>query len=746
MKKKKFDLIANILLIAVSLFFVFEALLPSKSPINVLEKIDQSEIELTERTKPTEILFNKDSVNLSEGSMTVVHLEFKGDENVNKGILVQVVDESICSYSMTSIDRIYITGIKVGSTKINISSIADASVHNTLNVTVASGSTVGPLNNSVVGISVDGRFTTSKTIRAKASSQVKIIYAPRDKNNTILPAKIEYFASEGLSIDSNGNLTFTKDNLLKTYTITASCEYGVETYNVTVAYPYNFAAKFASHYVYLFVAYIVTFAMIGSSMDVLLNWFKKKYPKQRILRKMLICFIIALPFIILLLQAFVLSRPFEYIYWIVSPIVYYLLFGFSDTIGKKLLRKVLSDNNPTTLIKEKKDLIIMMGSSYLDIDEDRLLNKYFKNVNSVSSATYEKKLVDAFLSKKDIDFIYVSAPHVGWWPLYSKKILIYGFHETDKVKTVSYLTPIGLLQFFKGIALKHKVEAIIDEKHNEYNRIHIVACEAHKPYLKVIKFVKKTYKNSYSTLVVPDLPDDIITSKSKVYRFFKKKNVESVYKICKNDIDSFVCFTKEINTKINPSKKPYKVIPGATSLHQNIYKAINKEIHCVYIGKLDYRNGMKNLVQLSKIVPENIIIDVYGNGESFEYLKQNESNNLKIHGFLAPRKVDAVIKNADVMLSLRSNKGHYIKYSFPSKIFDYLSYFKPIVTYKIDCYFPELDDVLTYPTSDDNKDVLAAIQKALKHDNPKRHEKINAILSRFDSTTVIEEILDFSNN
>ena len=70
--------------------------------------------------------------------------------------------------------------------------------------------------------------------------------------------------------------------------------------------------------------------------------------------------------------------------------------------------------------------------------------------------------------------------------------------------------------------------------------------------------------------------------------------------------------------------------------------------------------------------------------------------------------------NADILLSLRIPGGDYQKYSFPSKILDYLSFKKPIVTFKLPCYSNSILNYLFIPEEVDANSVLNKINDIIK--------------------------------
>lgn len=401
------------------------------------------------------------------------------------------------------------------------------------------------------------------------------------------------------------------------------------------------------------------------------------------------------------------------------------------------------------MVKEMKDKIvtIILGSFYLKKDENHILMNYYKKGICVANEQYEKKLFDGF-SKTTPDFIFVSAPRVGSFPFTSKKMFVKGFSEDSHLKTVNYLSPYGFLNSFKTKAIIKKVKEIISN-YKDASGFHLIACEAHRPYLETIKYFKKRVKDKkvFSTLIVPDLPIDMNKSKHFIYKLFKKRDVSKIQNICDEYVDSFLCFTDSINKRINRHFKKHLVYEGIIENHPLTIKKNDGIIHIVFIGKTDERNGIKAIIDAASLSPQSFIYDIYGSGDMEDLLKQLKVTNLKYHGFVEPSKIDSIIENADIMISPRYPNGEYINYSFPSKIFEYLSFRKKIVTYKLPCYFKELDDFLIYPTDFSTEELVRAINYAV-HQPDMCVEKYEKLFSKYSPEHVAEEIIGLrgSNN
>ena len=98
------------------------------------------------------------------------------------------------------------------------------------------------------------------------------------------------------------------------------------------------------------------------------------------------------------------------------------------------------------------------------------------------------------------------------------------------------------------------------------------------------------------------------------------------------------------------------------------------------------------------------------------------------------------MEDIDIFLSPRFPEGNYINYSFPSKILDYIAFFKPIITYKIPCYDEKLDEILIYPKDLSIESFVSSIKEAIGTTVDK--DKFISYLEKIDSHNIVSDILN----
>ena len=166
---------------------------------------------------------------------------------------------------------------------------------------------------------------------------------------------------------------------------------------------------------------------------------------------------------------------------------------------------------------------------------------------------------------------------------------------------------------------------------------------------------------------------------------------------------------------------------------------------CTYIGKLDRVNGVGLLIEASRLLPPNFKIHIYGNGEMMRDILEANSENLIYHGFVNPDNVSNILEQSDILLSPRFDANDFVKYSFPSKIFDYLTVDRPIITFKLPCYFKELDDVMIYLENDSPEEMANKIVENSINQISKR-QVLDKIYSNYNAESLANRINYLATN
>lgn len=186
---------------------------------------------------------------------------------------------------------------------------------------------------------------------------------------------------------------------------------------------------------------------------------------------------------------------------------------------------------------------------------------------------------------------------------------------------------------------------------------------------------------------VPDLPQ---------YEFSYSKEVNRIKRILIpfyintanffiNRIDYFVFITKYMVSLFNP--KPHVIIEGFvdpdTSVHIKTEKGNKQSV--MYAGALHEKFGVKTLIEAFVKIEKDCELWLFGDGDLKEYITSlaKRDDRIKYYGVRSNVEVLQYELKATVLINPRSSKDEYTKYSFPSKILEYMHSGTPLLSTKL---------------------------------------------------------------
>ncbi len=274
-------------------------------------------------------------------------------------------------------------------------------------------------------------------------------------------------------------------------------------------------------------------------------------------------------------------------------------------------------------------------------------------------------------------------------------------------------------------AVLNKIKSIDDD-------VTVVFYSPQTAYLDVIKKLKSKVSNLKIILIVPDLP--ILTSEStkKDIRYVLRSIAQKKLEQSKNYVDKYVFLTDKMAEWLGVCGEQYVVIdgiiPSETEKREYCQKNAIEGKSILYTGTLTRRYGVMNLVNAFELLKDtNYRLVICGQGATEEEIKAKASQDNRIiyKGNLPPSEIYKLQKEASVLVNPRQNVGEYTKYSFPSKMMEYLLSGTPIVCYKLDGYDKQYDDYFYYPKDNTIEALVEKLEEVLNFDDAKREEIFN---------------------
>ena len=386
--------------------------------------------------------------------------------------------------------------------------------------------------------------------------------------------------------------------------------------------------------------------------------------------------------------------------------------------------------------------VLFIGNYYPYSLEKAIIQNSKGNGLSFSSNHFNHKLLSGF-DKKQYVVTVISAPIFGVYPKFTS-IKKFPFCEIESENNV-YYCPYNNNSIFRIISrtrsISKQIKAILKKETFDI----VIVSELHIPFLKTIKYAKK-YSNCTATIIVLDLPEfSYLGSKKRpLYKLAKYFNNKIIYRLT-SKTDSFVFLSKYMNEGIiNKTNKPF--IVSETLIQEKEYKYINSGKPIVtYAGTLHYSFGMRLLIDAFKKSNDAFMLIVAGSGDAENEIKKLASinNNIVFYGMLENSQLKDIFDKTSVFVNPRKGTESFSRVSFPSKIGEYLSCCKPVVTFDLPSFDNEIKKVLFIPKEETADSLLDSLLEAINL-SPSERQKIKIktaeYISRFKPENVVNEM------
>lgn len=258
-----------------------------------------------------------------------------------------------------------------------------------------------------------------------------------------------------------------------------------------------------------------------------------------------------------------------------------------------------------------------------------------------------------------------------WFQNSSKK-----YYNGIAIHNIAYAN----IPFLKQISIAIHIYRKIKEINNKnLNRERIVICV----YNSVSYFCSPVFaiskRNHLETCgIIADLP---IPGQRKgrlwdIENNFEKKAISKFSKL--------IVLTKQIALDFAPMV-PYTVIEAGIEVSNFDITDVEEtpdRHHIVYTGALNSLSGMDLLIKVSKkFIGKKVVFDVYGSGDFAQNLRDAEKMGIPIryHGKVTHKEALSAQRKASILVCPRLPDNFTTRYTFPSKVLEYISREKPVI-------------------------------------------------------------------
>jgi glycosyltransferase involved in cell wall biosynthesis len=282
-----------------------------------------------------------------------------------------------------------------------------------------------------------------------------------------------------------------------------------------------------------------------------------------------------------------------------------------------------------------------------------------------------------------------------------------GFVNFKGVKHVSRL--LGCLRHGSSAARSNDAEVVL---------VHGV----HLPFLWFARLARRRL-GLRSVIVLTDPPGVEQPDDGRLLRLLRGLDRRLVRRALRH-VDGAICLTRALGADFAPAAR-HLVMEGIVNPRLTSPPACHPSggpartgqgFTVAYAGALKVAYGVQRLVEAVLAVPEDVSVDVYGTGPLESWLRQRaaEDGRVRFHGPLPHPELLAALSRADLLVNPRPTDQDFVRYSFPSKLIEYMALDRPVLTTRLAGIPDEYSDKVLFADDDSTRGLATALSRAVR--------------------------------
>lgn len=174
--------------------------------------------------------------------------------------------------------------------------------------------------------------------------------------------------------------------------------------------------------------------------------------------------------------------------------------------------------------------------------------------------------------------------------------------------------------------------------------------------------------------------------------------IQQFCRICYRQLDGFVFLTPQMDEVLNQGRRGWLVVEGLVDelaiQPSNQPKAERPTV--MYAGALRAQYGTGALVDAMALLDDpDLVLEIYGSGDYLPEVEKAAERDPRIRygGYLTTDEVERLERRAWLLINPRPAEQEFARYSFPSKLMEYLASGTPVLTTRLPGIPPEYFEV-----------------------------------------------------
>ena len=344
--------------------------------------------------------------------------------------------------------------------------------------------------------------------------------------------------------------------------------------------------------------------------------------------------------------------------------------------------------------------LMFLGRLFPPVNEEKVRAKS-KNDMQDAANQLQWNLIKGFIENGTKDVKVVSYLPVDSWPKHFKDAFVKPIcNDVSGIsfKSVGFCNITYIKQLFcKKVCNK----AVVEWAKTKSDKKRVLFCyTCNNTLMRAVAAAKKVNPDIIAIQIIADITEfatnDDATGLKRLFTIKEIKTNEAL----KKHIDGYVLLTKQMRDKLHIDK-PYVVMEGIAPQREMCdFGFTEKEVKTIlYTGSMNKKYGICELLEAFSMIKNpnfRLILCGLGNADVEICEAVKKDSRIKFLGKVPHSKAIELQKEADVLVNPRQNKEEFTKYSFPSKILEYLSSGKPLVAFKLDGIPDEYDEYINY--------------------------------------------------